>query len=63
MSEPEDTTAAREEEQEKAMLTAARSVVMTCMQLRSVEAVLVITDPESSEVGSCLLYTSPSPRD
>ena len=54
MSETEDTTADREEELEKAMLTAARSVVMTCMQLRSVEAVLVITDPESSEVGRAL---------
>jgi len=38
----------------EAMLTAARSVVRTCMQIRSVEAVLVITDPDYSEIGRAL---------
>lgn len=54
MSEAEDGAAEAEEEQAKAMLTAARSVVRTCLQVRSVEAVLVLTDPDSSEVGRAL---------
>ena len=39
------------EELAQAMLTAARSVVRTCMQIRSVESVLVITDPKFAEIG------------
>jgi len=54
MSEAEDERAEEQEELAKAMLTAARSVVRTCMQVRSVESVLVITDPETSEVGRAL---------
>ena len=38
----------------EAMLTASRSVVRTCMQIRPSEHVLVVTDPECSEVGQSL---------
>ena len=35
----------------EAMLTASRSVVRTCMQIRPSEHVLIVTDPDWSEVG------------
>ena len=51
MSEADETQPDADEQREEAMLTAARSVVRTCMQVRQVESVLIITDPESSEIG------------
>jgi len=51
--EPEITEDASDDLSE-AMLTAARSVVRTCMQIRPSEHVLVVTDPETSEVGRAL---------
>ena len=42
------------DEMAEAMLTASRSVVRTCMQIRPSEHVLVVTDPECSEVGQSL---------
>ena len=38
----------------EAMLTASRSVVRTCMQIRPSEHVLIVTDPDCSEVGQSL---------
>ncbi|MBR79699.1 MAG: hypothetical protein CMA88_02815 [Euryarchaeota archaeon] len=38
----------------EAMLATARSVVRTCLQIRREEDVLVITDPETSEIGQAL---------
>ena len=54
MSEADETQPDADEQREEAMLTAARSVVRTCMQVRQVESVLIITDPESSEIGRAL---------
>tara|TARA_B100001113_G_scaffold148932_1_gene122173 strand:- start:594 stop:1625 length:1032 start_codon:yes stop_codon:yes gene_type:complete len=54
MSEEAPLGEAQTDDLGEAMLTAARSVVRTCMQVRPVESVLVITDPESSEVGRAL---------
>tara|TARA_B100000287_G_C20622612_1_gene776529 strand:- start:312 stop:1322 length:1011 start_codon:yes stop_codon:yes gene_type:complete len=41
-------------ESTEAMLSTARSVVRTCLQIRREEDVLIITDPETSEVGQAL---------
>jgi leucyl aminopeptidase (aminopeptidase T) len=38
----------------EAMLSTARSVVRTCLQIRREEDVLIITDPETSEIGQAL---------
>ena len=38
----------------QAMLSTARSVVRTCLQIRREEDVLIITDPETAEVGQAL---------
>ena len=38
----------------EAMLATARSVVRTCLQIRREEDVLVITDPETSEIGQSI---------
>ena len=38
----------------EAMLSTARSVIRTCLQVRREEDVLVITDPETAEVGQSL---------
>ena len=54
MSEADETQPDAVELREEAMLTAARSVVRTCMQVRTVESVLILTDPNSSEVGRAL---------
>ena len=54
MSEADETQPDADEQREEAMLTAARSVVRTCMQVRPVESVLILTDPESSEMGRAL---------
>ena len=53
---PEEHEQAEPEEQdlEEEMLTAARSVIRTCMQVRPHENVLVVTDPTTSEVGRAL---------
>ena len=45
---------ARDSESVQAMLSTARSVVRTCLQIRREEDVLIITDPETSEVGQAL---------
>ena len=54
MPEEPETTEDASDELSEAMLTAARSVVRTCMQIRPSEHVLVVTDPETSEVGRAL---------
>ena len=38
----------------ESMLTSARSVIRTCLQIRPFEAVLIVTDPESSSIGRAL---------
>ncbi len=58
MSEEGNMLDSDSEELAQAMLTAARSVVRTCMQIRSVESVLVITDPKFAEVGRALYEAS-----
>ena len=45
---------AGEQNLEEDMLTSARSVIRTCMQVRPHENVLVVTDPTTSEVGRAL---------
>ena len=59
MDEADEAQASAEEQREEAMLTAARSVVRTCMQVRPVESVLILTDPESSEIGRSLWLRRP----
>ena len=54
MAEESDVSIGDDTEREEAMLTAARSVVRTCMQVRPHEHVLVVTDPTTSEVGRSL---------
>ncbi len=54
MPEEPEITAEPSDDLSEAMLTAARSVVRTCMQVRPSEHVLVVTDPETSEVGRAL---------
>ncbi|MEC7695380.1 MAG: hypothetical protein VX954_04350 [Candidatus Thermoplasmatota archaeon] len=43
-----------EEEVSESLLSSARSVVRTCLQIRKEEDVLVITDPETSTIGKAL---------
>ena len=38
----------------ESMLTSARSVIRTCLQIRPFEPVLIVTDPESSSIGRAL---------
>ena len=38
----------------ESMLTSARSVIRTCLQIRPFEPVLIVTDPESSAIGRAL---------
>jgi len=40
--------------EDEALLSTARSVVRTCLQIRKEEDVLVITDPETSRIGKAL---------
>ena len=54
MSEEHDQAEGDEQNLEEDMLTAARSVIRTCMQVRPHENVLVVTDPTTSEVGRAL---------
>ena len=54
MAEESDVSIGEDTAREEAMLTAARSVVRTCMQVRPHEHVLVVTDPLTSEVGRSL---------
>ncbi len=54
MPEEPEITGESSDDLSEAMLTAARSVVRTCMQIRPSEHVLVVTDPETSEVGRAL---------
>ena len=42
------------EEYAESMLTSARSVIRTCLQVRPFEPVLIVTDPESSTIGRAL---------
>jgi len=44
----------RSPENTEAMLSTARSVIRTCLQVRREEDVLVITDPETADVGQAL---------
>ena len=44
----------RSTENTEAMLSTARSVIRTCLQVRREEDVLVITDPDTAEVGQAL---------
>jgi len=44
----------RSPENNEAMLSTARSVIRTCLQVRREEDVLVITDPDTAEVGQAL---------
>lgn len=42
------------ENDSESMLTSARSVIRTCLQIRPFETVLIVTDPESSAIGRAL---------
>ncbi|MDB4865134.1 aminopeptidase [Euryarchaeota archaeon] len=42
------------ENDSESMLTSARSVIRTCLQIRPFEPVLIVTDPESSAIGRAL---------
>jgi leucyl aminopeptidase (aminopeptidase T) len=42
------------EEYAESMLTSARSVIRTCLQVRPFEPVLIVTDPDSSTIGRAL---------
>ena len=44
----------RSQENTEAMLSTARSVIRTCLQVRREEDVLVITDPDTADVGQAL---------
>ena len=44
----------RSPENSEAMLSTARSVIRTCLQVRREEDVLVITDPDTADVGQAL---------
>ena len=46
------------EEFVESMLTSARSVIRTCLQMRSFETILIVTDPESSVIGRALYEAS-----
>ena len=48
---PDEADSSRTSE---AMLSTARSVIRTCLQVRREEDVLVITDPDTSEIGQAL---------
>ena len=54
MPEEHGEAEAGEQNLEEDMLTSARSVIRTCMQVRPHENVLVVTDPTTSEVGRAL---------
>ena len=54
MTEENTPDTINSEELVESMLIASRSVVRTCMQIRPSEHVLVVTDPECSEVGQSL---------
>jgi leucyl aminopeptidase (aminopeptidase T) len=58
MSESSDIEVGGAEEHTEAMLTAARSVIRTCMQIRSHEHVLIVTDPVTAGVGRALYEAS-----
>lgn len=46
--------AGNSEDDTESMLTSARSVIRTCLQIRPFEPVLIVTDPESSAIGRAL---------
>ncbi len=50
--------AEKSEDDVESMLTSARSVIRTCLQIRPFEPVLIVTDPESSEIGRALYEAS-----
>ena len=52
MAEESPEISSDTDEMAEAMLTASRSVVRTCMQIRPSEHVLVVTDPECSKLGN-----------
>ena len=60
MAEGPETIEEVSDELSEAMLTAARSVVRTCMQIRPSEHVLVVTDPGTSEAVSYTHLTLPT---
>ena len=48
MSENRENEIKNSEEFVESMLTSARSIIRTCLQIRSFETILIVTDPESS---------------
>mgnify|MGYP001156728095 FL=1 len=58
MSEHQRNENENSEEYAESMLTSARSVIRTCLQIRSFETVLIVTDPESSLIGRALYEAS-----
>ena len=54
MPEEHDEAEVGEQDFVEDMLTSARSVIRTCMQVRPHENVLVVTDPTPSVVGLCM---------
>ena len=58
MSENREIDTESSEEFVESMLTSARSIIRTCLQIRSFETTLIVTDPESSVIGRALYEAS-----
>ena len=58
MSENRENEIKNSEEFVESMLTSARSIIRTCLQIRSFETILIVTDPESSVIGRALYEAS-----
>ena len=58
MSENRENDIESSEEFVESMLTSARSIIRTCLQIRSFETTLIVTDPESSVIGRALYEAS-----
>ena len=54
MSENRENETEDSEDFVESMLTSARSIIRTCLQIRSFETILIVTDPESSVIGRAL---------
>jgi leucyl aminopeptidase (aminopeptidase T) len=58
MSENRENETEDSEDFVESMLTSARSIIRTCLQIRSFETILIVTDPESSVIGRALYEAS-----
>ena len=58
MSENRENEIKNSDDFVESMLTSARSIIRTCLQIRSFETILIVTDPESSVIGRALYEAS-----